>query len=152
MIRTHKWHILQCSAITGKNLKEGLSWVIEEAKARLFLFWAQTQVTICIQLRRVVVFNNSVARPFKQALERKNSGSEKTRLNDIMLSLRLKHRYQCRRPCVLPRRPQIGLSLTAKSHLKLYQLLDSTKPITMSILRYLPFHPSGLLDPDHVYG
>ncbi|KAI1406712.1 ARF/SAR superfamily [Hypoxylon fuscum] len=37
-IRTHQWHILRCSAMTGKNLKEGLSWVVEDAKARLFLY------------------------------------------------------------------------------------------------------------------
>ncbi|KAL9571035.1 hypothetical protein ACKAV7_004827 [Fusarium commune] len=35
-IRTHRWHILPCSAITGTNLKEGLSWVVEDAKKRLF--------------------------------------------------------------------------------------------------------------------
>ncbi|KAK4459125.1 ADP-ribosylation factor family-domain-containing protein [Cladorrhinum samala] len=37
-IRTHRWHILRCSAITGENLKEGLAWVVDDAKARLFLF------------------------------------------------------------------------------------------------------------------
>ncbi|KAK4114361.1 ARF/SAR superfamily [Canariomyces notabilis] len=37
-IRTHRWHILRCSAITGENLKEGLAWVVEDAKARLFLY------------------------------------------------------------------------------------------------------------------
>ncbi|PMB69414.1 ADP-ribosylation factor-like protein 2 [Beauveria bassiana] len=37
-IRTHQWHILQCSAMTGKNLKEGLAWVVEDAKKRLFLY------------------------------------------------------------------------------------------------------------------
>ncbi|KKF97423.1 ADP-ribosylation factor-like protein 2 [Ceratocystis platani] len=37
-IRTHQWHILQCSAMTGVNLKEGLSWVVEDAKQRLFLY------------------------------------------------------------------------------------------------------------------
>ncbi|KAK4231550.1 hypothetical protein QBC38DRAFT_466038 [Podospora fimiseda] len=37
-IRTHRWHILRCSAITGENLEEGLAWVVEDAKARLFLF------------------------------------------------------------------------------------------------------------------
>ncbi|KAL9571036.1 hypothetical protein ACKAV7_004828 [Fusarium commune] len=37
-IRTHRWHILPCSAITGTNLKEGLSWVVEDAKKRLFLY------------------------------------------------------------------------------------------------------------------
>ncbi|KAE9379088.1 ARF/SAR superfamily [Stipitochalara longipes BDJ] len=37
-IRTHKWHIIRCSAITGANLKEGLEWVVQDAKARLFLY------------------------------------------------------------------------------------------------------------------
>nr|XP_036586749.1 ADP-ribosylation factor 4 [Colletotrichum truncatum]KAF6797306.1 ADP-ribosylation factor 4 [Colletotrichum truncatum] len=37
-IRTHGWHILRCSAMTGANLKEGLAWVVEDAKKRLFLY------------------------------------------------------------------------------------------------------------------
>ncbi|KPM36058.1 hypothetical protein AK830_g10517 [Neonectria ditissima] len=37
-IRTHHWHILPCSAITGNNLNEGLAWVVEDAKKRLFLY------------------------------------------------------------------------------------------------------------------
>ncbi|KAK0737112.1 P-loop containing nucleoside triphosphate hydrolase protein [Apiosordaria backusii] len=37
-IRTHQWNILRCSAVTGYNLKEGLAWVVEDAKARLFLY------------------------------------------------------------------------------------------------------------------
>lgn len=37
-IRTHKWHILPCSAITGANLHEGLAWVVDDAKSRLFLY------------------------------------------------------------------------------------------------------------------
>lgn len=37
-IRTHRWHILRCSAMTGTNLKEGLAWVVEDAKKRLFLY------------------------------------------------------------------------------------------------------------------
>ncbi|EQB45010.1 ADP-ribosylation factor-like protein 2 [Colletotrichum gloeosporioides] len=37
-IRTHRWHILRCSAMTGANLKEGLAWVVEDAKKRLFLY------------------------------------------------------------------------------------------------------------------
>ena len=37
-IRTHRWHVLRCSAMTGENLKEGLAWVVEDAKARLFLY------------------------------------------------------------------------------------------------------------------
>ncbi|EFQ27006.1 ADP-ribosylation factor family protein [Colletotrichum graminicola M1.001] len=37
-IRTHHWHILRCSAMTGINLKEGLAWVVDDAKKRLFLY------------------------------------------------------------------------------------------------------------------
>ncbi|KAK1765631.1 ADP-ribosylation factor family-domain-containing protein [Phialemonium atrogriseum] len=37
-IRTHRWNIFPCSAMTGRNLKEGLAWVVEDAKARLFLY------------------------------------------------------------------------------------------------------------------
>ncbi|RAL59477.1 hypothetical protein DID88_006592 [Monilinia fructigena] len=37
-IRTHKWHIINCSAMSGKNLKEGLAWVVEDSKERLFLY------------------------------------------------------------------------------------------------------------------
>lgn len=37
-IKTHKWNIIPCSAVTRSNLKEGLKWVVDDAKARLFLF------------------------------------------------------------------------------------------------------------------
>ncbi|PIA99173.1 ADP-ribosylation factor-like protein 2 [Cercospora beticola] len=37
-IRTHKWHILPCSAMTGFNLQTGLQWVVKDAKDRLFLY------------------------------------------------------------------------------------------------------------------
>ncbi|KAK6585342.1 hypothetical protein PZA11_002069 [Diplocarpon coronariae] len=37
-IVNHRWHTLRCSAITGANLQEGLEWVVEDAKARLFLY------------------------------------------------------------------------------------------------------------------
>ncbi|KAF3115498.1 hypothetical protein TWF594_004924 [Orbilia oligospora] len=37
-IVTHKWTILQCSAMTGENLIEGLDWVVTDAKERLFLY------------------------------------------------------------------------------------------------------------------
>ncbi|KAL2262171.1 hypothetical protein VTK26DRAFT_2245 [Humicola hyalothermophila] len=37
-IRTHRWTILECSAMTGQNLEEGLAWVVDDAKARLFLY------------------------------------------------------------------------------------------------------------------
>ncbi|KAG9236645.1 ADP-ribosylation factor family-domain-containing protein [Amylocarpus encephaloides] len=37
-IKTHKWNIIRCSAMTGANLKDGLAWVVEDAKQRLFLY------------------------------------------------------------------------------------------------------------------
>ncbi|MCJ1454209.1 ADP-ribosylation factor-like protein 2 [Mycoblastus sanguinarius] len=37
-IKTHKWTIVRCSAITGSNLKEGLGWVVQDARDRLFLY------------------------------------------------------------------------------------------------------------------
>ncbi|KZF24121.1 ADP-ribosylation factor [Xylona heveae TC161] len=37
-IRTHNWTILRCSALDGLNLREGLSWVVQDAKDRLFLY------------------------------------------------------------------------------------------------------------------
>lgn len=37
-IQTHGWTILTCSAMTGLNLQEGLQWVVQDAKDRLFLY------------------------------------------------------------------------------------------------------------------
>ncbi|KAJ5332751.1 Small GTPase superfamily ARF/SAR type [Penicillium brevicompactum] len=37
-IKTHKWTILPCSAMTGTNLNGGLEWVVQDAKDRLFLY------------------------------------------------------------------------------------------------------------------
>ena len=37
-IKSHRWNVLRCSAMTGENLHEGLAWVVEDAKARLFLY------------------------------------------------------------------------------------------------------------------
>lgn len=37
-IRTHRWRILTCSAVTGTNLNEGIEWVVRDAKDRLFLY------------------------------------------------------------------------------------------------------------------
>ncbi|OJD23956.1 hypothetical protein ACJ73_04684 [Blastomyces percursus] len=37
-IKTHKWTIFPCSAMTGSNLNEGLEWVVQDAKDRLFLY------------------------------------------------------------------------------------------------------------------
>jgi ADP-ribosylation factor-like protein 2 len=37
-IFTHRWVVVPCSAITGKNLEKGLMWVVQDAKDRLFLY------------------------------------------------------------------------------------------------------------------
>ncbi|KAF2150726.1 ADP-ribosylation factor [Myriangium duriaei CBS 260.36] len=37
-IQTHTWKIMSCSAITGQNLTQGLEWVVQDAKDRLFLY------------------------------------------------------------------------------------------------------------------
>ena len=37
-IKTHKWTIMTCSAMTGMNLQKGLEWVVQDAKDRLFLY------------------------------------------------------------------------------------------------------------------
>ncbi|KAI9863339.1 MAG: hypothetical protein M1813_003781 [Trichoglossum hirsutum] len=37
-IKTHRWTVIRCSAVTGENLKEGLEWVVQDAKERLFLY------------------------------------------------------------------------------------------------------------------
>ncbi|KAH7389849.1 ADP-ribosylation factor family-domain-containing protein [Pyrenochaeta sp. MPI-SDFR-AT-0127] len=37
-IKTHHWTIMTCSAMTGLNLQQGLEWVVQDAKARLFLY------------------------------------------------------------------------------------------------------------------
>ena len=37
-IKTHRWTIMACSAMTGTNLHDGLQWVVQDAKSRLFLY------------------------------------------------------------------------------------------------------------------
>ncbi|KAL9125359.1 MAG: hypothetical protein Q9217_005427 [Psora testacea] len=37
-IKTHRWTIIRCSAITGENLSEGIDWIVQDAKDRLFLY------------------------------------------------------------------------------------------------------------------
>ncbi|KAL8642920.1 MAG: hypothetical protein Q9228_000457 [Teloschistes exilis] len=37
-IKTHNWTIKQCSATTGLNVQEGIQWVVEDARKRLFLY------------------------------------------------------------------------------------------------------------------
>ncbi|MCJ1443608.1 MAG: ADP-ribosylation factor-like protein 2 [Stictis urceolatum] len=38
LIKTHTWCIFRCSAMTGLNLREGLHWVVQDAKQKLFLY------------------------------------------------------------------------------------------------------------------
>ncbi|KAF2671369.1 ADP-ribosylation factor [Microthyrium microscopicum] len=37
-IRTHTWTIISSSAVTGLGLHQGIEWVLQDAKNRLFLF------------------------------------------------------------------------------------------------------------------
>ncbi|RMD44893.1 hypothetical protein DV735_g130, partial [Chaetothyriales sp. CBS 134920] len=37
-IQTHRWRVVPCSAMTGDNLDQGLTWVVQDAKDRLFLY------------------------------------------------------------------------------------------------------------------
>ena len=37
-IKTHRWTVIGCSAITGRNLETGLEWVVQDARDRLFLY------------------------------------------------------------------------------------------------------------------
>ncbi|KAI9726451.1 MAG: ADP-ribosylation factor-like protein 2 [Chrysothrix sp. TS-e1954] len=37
-ICTHEWRIMSCSAMTGLNLDEGMNWIVEDAKRRMFLY------------------------------------------------------------------------------------------------------------------
>ncbi|KAK5004780.1 hypothetical protein LTR16_002064 [Cryomyces antarcticus] len=37
-IKTHKWIIMPCSAMTGLNLQQGLQWIVQDARDRLFLY------------------------------------------------------------------------------------------------------------------
>ena len=37
-IQTHKWVIFRCSALTNQNLKEGLDWIVQDARDRYFLY------------------------------------------------------------------------------------------------------------------
>ena len=35
-IKTHHWSILPCSAMTGKNLLEGIDWILDDISSRIF--------------------------------------------------------------------------------------------------------------------
>ncbi|KAJ3130264.1 ADP-ribosylation factor-like protein 2 [Nowakowskiella sp. JEL0407] len=37
-IETHHWHIESCSAVTGKNLLEGMDWIVDDIAHRIFMF------------------------------------------------------------------------------------------------------------------
>jgi ADP-ribosylation factor-like protein 2 len=37
-ITTHTWKLVDSSAMTGKGLAQGIEWVLQDAKNRLFLF------------------------------------------------------------------------------------------------------------------
>ncbi|KAF8473552.1 ADP-ribosylation factor family protein [Kalaharituber pfeilii] len=37
-IKTHRWCVVGCSAMTGVGVKEGLEWVVRDAKERLWLY------------------------------------------------------------------------------------------------------------------
>ena len=37
-IKTHRWNLISCSAVTGFNLRAGIDWVVRDAKERLFLY------------------------------------------------------------------------------------------------------------------
>lgn len=37
-IKTHRWKIVPSSAVTGMGLKEGMDWVVTDAKERMFLY------------------------------------------------------------------------------------------------------------------
>ncbi|KAG8228123.1 hypothetical protein J437_LFUL000125 [Ladona fulva] len=35
-IKTHHWHIVRCSAVTGENLLEAMNWLVGDIAARIF--------------------------------------------------------------------------------------------------------------------
>jgi len=35
-IKTHHWSILPCSAVTGKNLLQGINWILDDISSRIF--------------------------------------------------------------------------------------------------------------------
>ncbi|XP_046402206.1 ADP-ribosylation factor-like protein 2 [Ischnura elegans] len=36
LIKTHHWHIVRCSAVTGENLLLGMNWLVGDIAARIF--------------------------------------------------------------------------------------------------------------------
>ena len=36
-IKIRHWNIMACSAITGKGLLEGMDWVVDDIKSRIFM-------------------------------------------------------------------------------------------------------------------
>ncbi len=37
-IKTHHWMVLPCSAVTGKNVVEGMDWMVQDIASRIYLF------------------------------------------------------------------------------------------------------------------
>ncbi|KAI9225905.1 MAG: putative ADP-ribosylation factor-like 2-like protein [Piptocephalis tieghemiana] len=37
-IRSHRWKVLGCSAVTGKHLLDGLDWVVKDVAARIYMY------------------------------------------------------------------------------------------------------------------
>ena len=37
-IATHKWVVMPCCDMTGQNLENGLAWVVQDARDKLFLY------------------------------------------------------------------------------------------------------------------
>ena len=35
-IKSHHWHIIWCSAVTGENLLQGIDWLLNDIAARIF--------------------------------------------------------------------------------------------------------------------
>ncbi|KAJ1981722.1 ADP-ribosylation factor-like protein 2 [Dimargaris xerosporica] len=37
-ITTHHWRLLECSAVTGQNLLQGIDWVVEDIASRIYMY------------------------------------------------------------------------------------------------------------------
>ena len=37
-IKSHRYRIVVCSAMEGTNVREGIEWVVQDAKDRMFLY------------------------------------------------------------------------------------------------------------------
>ncbi|CDZ98596.1 gtp-binding protein [Phaffia rhodozyma] len=45
-IKSHRWRIQPCSAVTGENLVEGLDWVVEDVASRLYYVSKEIEATV----------------------------------------------------------------------------------------------------------